>query len=174
MAGPQARNWVFTLNNPDGLLDLELLSEQFGITYVIYSEEVGENGNHHFQGYVQLNRSRKRAYLQKALPGAHFEPQRAKNSDDARNYCAKVDDPTYISGPYEYGTYRKTGARTDLMAVKADLDSGVSESTIADNHFGAWVRYHKSFRAYVQLKAPKRTEIHSVIGKLVIYVSNLG
>jgi len=42
------------------------------------------------------------------------------------------------------------------MAVKRDLDQGVTRVQLADNHFAAFVRYHKSFDVYRRLKVEKR------------------
>ncbi len=155
-------NWCFTLNNPDTLLDLD----DPNIRYSIYSEEQGTT--YHFQGYIQLYNKQRLSWMQKLIPGAHFEVQRAKNNDDARNYCAKVGDDTFISGPYETGTYTKVGARTDLIAVKEDLDAGVPMLDIAERHFANWTRYHRSFTLYRTMKMNRRKEIHSVT---VIYGS---
>lgn len=160
----QARNWVFTLNNPTELLDFEGTA----VTYAIYSEEVGDNGNYHFQGYIQMERSTRLAAMKKLIPNAHFEAQRARDNNDARNYCKKVGDPTYIAGPYEYGIFRSQGARMDLLAVKEALDNGATDLEIAEEHFPAFIRYHKSFTVYRTLKEAPRKEIHSVI---VIYGS---
>ena len=122
-----------------------------------------------------MDRSRRLSYMRKILSRAHWEPQRAKNPEDARNYCAKVDDPTFVSGPYEHGTFRGQGARSDLTAVKEALDNGKSDVEIADSHFNLWVstiiiiiliiiqiRYHKSFTAYRLLKEAPRKEIKNV------------
>lgn len=75
----KARNWLFTLNNPEGLPDGdELLSS--GVTYAVFQEEVGENGTHHLQGYVELERNQALSYVTKlpGLEGAHFEQRRGK------------------------------------------------------------------------------------------------
>lgn len=162
----QARNWVFTIQKPTGLLDFDHWTCK-DVSYAIYSEEVGQTGNYHFQGYIQMIRSTRRNKMLELcngdFQGAHLEPQRATNSDDAKSYCAKVDDPTFISGPYEYGTYRHMGARMDLLKVKSDIDDGHTAEQIWEDHFGACVRYHKSFTVYTQMRAPKRDHIDSVI-----------
>jgi len=54
MAAPaNARFWLFTLNNPEGLLDFD--DFQGKVRYCIYSEEVGESGTSHFQGKSSLS-----------------------------------------------------------------------------------------------------------------------
>lgn len=161
-----ARNWVFTLNNPDALLDLDDIIKDWDVTYIIYSEEVGEIGTPHFQGYIQNKRSRALSWMKKIIPGAHFEAQLASSNEDARGYCYKPDDPTFIAGPYEAGKFRKKGERSDLAMVKKALDNGASDKQIADDHFGNWVRYNKAFSLYRQLSVPKRSTINDVV---VIY-----
>lgn len=48
------------------------------------------------------------------------------------------------------------GKRKDLEEVKTLLDSGASFSTIADEHFSAFIRYEKGFRSYKLLKSVRR------------------
>ena len=92
--------FVFTLNNPTGNLDETELRE-FGVSYAIWSEEIGDNGTHHFQGYIETT-TRKTIRSLKKIPGlerAHFE-RRMGTSDQAVAYASKINDPTFISGPY--------------------------------------------------------------------------
>jgi len=70
------RNWVFTLNNPDGLLtpDLDWVVDD-PVHFLAYQLEVGDSGTEHFQGYLELSRPCTMAVVA-ALPGlygAHFE-----------------------------------------------------------------------------------------------------
>lgn len=148
------------------MLDLEKIREKWPVTYIVYSEEVGESGTHHFQGYIQMKAPARRAKMVKIIKRAHFEPQQAHNNEDARGYCMKTTDPTFISGPYESGRFRTQGDRSDLMHIKHQLDSGASDKQIADDHFGSWCRYNKSFALYRQLAVPKRTTLNDVV---VIY-----
>lgn len=165
----QCPNWVFTRNVTEeefwsGEWALPDFSTNENVRYYIYSEEVGESGNYHFQGYVQLHKKQSLAWMKKNLDAkAHWEMQRAKENEDARSYCAKVDDPTFIAGPYEYGTFSKKGGRNDLLMVKKDLDAGATTLDVAEKHFSAWVRYHRSFTLYATLKAPKRITLERVI-----------
>lgn len=59
------------------------------------------------------------------------------------------------------------GKRNDLVEIKAKLDAGIDEQSLAEEHFGAWVRYNRSFREYKRLKTTPRdfkTEVEVVVG----------
>lgn len=150
-------NWVFTLNNPEELLDFSVMDN---IRYAIYSEEIGESGTYHFQGYIQLLIKKRISFLANLIPGAHLEEQRAKNNDDARNYCAKITDPTYIDGPYEFGSYQGQGARSDLLECKALIESGKTLNEVAQTHFTDVMKYRKNLQWYKDqqdFKKPRTT-----------------
>lgn len=158
----QSRYWVFTLNNPDDMLDFSTLKT---CAYAIYSEEVGAEGTYHFQGYIQFTRAARLGALKKFMPRGHFEIMRG-SIDQAVSYCRKTDDVSFIAGPYEYGTIIRQGQRSDLMACKDALDSGKKLDYLWDHQFSDMVRYHKAFEVYAQIKAPRRTEFHTCV---VIY-----
>lgn len=159
---PQNSNWVFTLNNPEELLDF---SDFPNIRYAIYSEEVGLEGTYHFQGYVELKKARALSAMRKLLPEAHWEVRRG-SAEQAIAYCSKISDTTFVDGPHEYGDRKSQGSRSDLIEIKSKLDSNVPETQIADEHFGSWIRYHKSFREYSFLKA---TGLRGIPEVLVLY-----
>lgn len=66
-------------------------------------------------------------------------------------YCKKEGDYFEIGEPLP-----SQGSRTDLAAVKRDLDEGKTDAQIAESHFSQWVRYHQSFSRYRALKHPDR------------------
>lgn len=160
---PKKRNayWVFTFNLSrytldefleGGLPDFELFADS--VQYAIYQLEIGEEGNVHYQGYVELKvgHSKTLKGMRKLLPGAHLEIRRGTQAE-AIAYCSKED--SRIEGPFTYGTPRPgQGSRSDLLAVKALLDLDTNDKQIADEHFGSWVRYHKSFDEYRALSKP--------------------
>ncbi len=77
-------------------------------------------------------------------------------------YCTKEDSRTPFtdehtdSGPWIYGIITNKGQRTDLTAVKEDIDSGVATVDLWEDHFPAMVRYHRSFSVYKRIKSTKR------------------
>lgn len=148
-----ARHYCFTANNPIGHIDWP----KTGVRYAIYSEEVGENGTPHFQGYVELNEPQRFTWLKK-IPGledAHFE-KRHGTREQARNYCMKKDDPTFIDGPYEFGKWESggQGSRNDIPEILSQIKSGSTMLEIAEEHSSAWVQYRNSFDAYARLVEP--------------------
>lgn len=146
-----ARHYCFTVNNPSGLIDFENPK----VRYAIYSEENGENGTNHFQGYLELNEPVRYTWIKKNIPGleeAHFE-KRHGTRDQARDYCRKIDDPTFIDGPYEYGEWDSggQGSRNDIPEILKDIREGKTMKEIAEEHSRAWVQYRNSFDAYAKL-----------------------
>jgi len=73
-----------------------------------------------------------------------------------------------VDGPWVHGIPRPGGgSRTDLEEIKAKLDAGTAETTIAEDHFSNWVRYHKSFHEYKRIKETVRnfkTEVFLRVG----------
>lgn len=153
MSTAQLSAYVFTINNPEGLLDFEGLPRT--VRYLIYSEEIGDSGTNHFQGYIEFTRTVRRRFVKKALgcPGAHVEPRRGTQLE-AIAYCHKSD--SHVDGPYIFGTPAVgQGTRTDLVRLKADLDSGMDMREIADRHFASFLRFDRSIQLYKSLKDPE-------------------
>lgn len=158
------RNICFTVNNPEELLDPELWD---GCTYCVYQQEVGEeNETPHFQGYAEFSGQKRLATLKK-MPGlerAHIEARKG-TGPQASNYCMKEEGR--LDGPYEWGEMKEQGKRSDLEAIRRELDENKPMKRIAEDHFSSWCRYHKSFRAYKQLKVQPRNwamELVFIIG----------
>jgi len=164
-----ARNYVFTVNfkshsHRDGrmtfqhvprLLDPELWPM---CKYCIYSLELGEDGTHHFQGYLELNGVHRFTAL-KNLPGlerAHFEPRRGTQADCIK-YCSKTHDPTHLEGPFIWGEPARQGQRSDLLDIQIKLDNKMPITEIAKDHFGSFIRYGKAFKEYKRITTVRRT-----------------
>lgn len=156
----QSKYWCFTLNNYNENEETAIAStftdpeEDPLLVYVVYGRETGENGTRHLQGYLELSK-RQRLTGVRRLPGlqrAHFEPRRGSASQ-AIAYCRKDGEVVTFGErvPIEQGR------RNDLQALKETLDSGVALSTVADEHFGSFLRYEKSIRSYSNLRRPSRT-----------------
>lgn len=158
-----ARSYCFTLNNPVDLPDLD----DPLIDYAVYSEEQGEEGVDHLQGYLKLTRPVRFTYLKNhwkfGLESAHFEKVRG-TPDQARNYCMPhkkladktAVDPTHIAGPYEFGTFRSQGARTDWEGLKTDILSGKPKSELIADHFRLALCYPRGLEQAIEaLRPPK-------------------
>lgn len=150
----QRKDWVFTINNPEALLDFDVPR----VAYAVYQMEIGDEGTPHFQGFLQLSQRQKMSWIKNNIPGferSHLEPIRG-TPDEARNYAMKAD--TRLEGPWEHGVFTPSqqGKRNDLIAVKSLLDKNATDIEVADAYFGQWCRYHKSFEKYRGLRQQPR------------------
>lgn len=136
------RNACFTLNNwedseREALINWNWKGKPY-YKYIVFGEEVGENGTPHLQGYVEFPNSRTLDVLKKFNPRIHWE-KRLGTASRASDYCKKgeqthqewvdfgVKGPTYGQNAkvFEAGTISKAGHRTDLE----DLAHGLQEGT---------------------------------------------
>jgi hypothetical protein len=152
----QGKYWCFTLNNytdaEEKAIEEYVAEEEPLVNYIIYGREVGDNGTPHLQGYLELRRKRRLSSVKK-LPGllrAHLERRRG-TATEAATYCRK--DGNVV----EYGAMAESnqGKRTDLDSIREKIANGSTDVEIANEHFGDWVRYRKSFNAYRQLTNKK-------------------
>lgn len=160
------RFWCFTLNNPDGLLDVTF--EQWignGLRYAIYQHEVGEQGTEHFQGYLELDRGQRLSYVQRFLPGAHFETRRG-TQQQAIDYCKKAEGR--LDGPWEHGEPTAgQGARADILSFKKAIDDGATDLELWDSHTTQFLRYARMIPQIRMMKQAKRTwktEVYLLFG----------
>lgn len=143
---------MFTLNNPESLLDLP---DDFPTAkYIVYSEEIGENSTLHLQGYVEFTRPKRLSGVRKLLDGAHWEPRRGTPAQ-AAEYCKKMDD-THVSGPYEWGTLPHQGERSDLLATQNAITQGVTIEELWDQYYAVMVKFNRGIERYHGMKRPKR------------------
>lgn len=148
--------WVFTMNNPT--TDIESI-EHAKIRYAIWQKETGESGTPHYQGYIQFKDKKRfneaRTIIQGIFQGAHLEIARG-TLEENQAYCSKLEGR--MAGPFNYGTAKTQGKRTDLEEVRGKIKARVPMKQIADEHFGSFVRYHKGFEIYQSMQMPERTE----------------
>lgn len=150
--------FCFTLNNYSAAEKEKILSlHPDQASYIVYGEEVGENGTPHLQGYVEFS-VKKRFSTAKTLLGQRCHLERRRGSAaEASQYCKKDGEYTELGD-----ISRGQGSRTDLIAVKSILDESKSLEKVADEHFGAYLRYERGFRSYLNMKAEKRRWVPEV------------
>ena len=156
MSPPRGKYWCFTLNNPTPD-EIESLStavrDQEDLLYLTYGRETGSEGTPHLQGYLELAAKLRLGGVRKlrGLGRGHFELRRG-TQEQAIAYCHKADQD-----PFEDGVRfsSKQGNRVDLESLKALIDSGATESELADAHFGSYIRYGRGIERYRQLRAPR-------------------
>lgn len=122
-----ARNWCFTLNNYDenDILSLqEFYNSQSdngpaSIRYLVFQQEVGEEGTPHLQGYISFKGQKSLSWLKKMVSDrAHFGMAKG-TTEQNRAYCTKDDTRKEGSTPIEMGVPPAgVGKRTDLSALR--------------------------------------------------------
>lgn len=140
----RVRNLCFTINNPTAEHRARIISyrENGTAVFVVYGNEVGDNGTPHLQGYIEFARQLRFSQARALLPGAHLEPRRGSQAQ-AIAYCKKDGD--FV----EDGVPRAQGARNDLREVKSIIqrNPGNWKPIVADEYFGQYVRYFQGFAA---------------------------
>lgn len=112
--------------------------------------EVGEStGTPHMQGFVSVVNRMRFGGLRSRLPPLQRAALLVSRGSDQQNrtYCTK-DSNVLL----EIGVPKPDGKRSDLLAIKELIDSGVSGMDIADQYFSKWVQYRRSFEAYRDLR----------------------
>lgn len=101
----------------------------WGATYLIYQEEIGESGTHHFQGYIEMPKSVRFTHF--GMHGAHFEKAHG-SAEECKKYCSKEE--TRVDGPYEFGTIsRGQGSRADIIALRDAVKVGKTKREIFED-----------------------------------------
>jgi len=123
-----------------------MIQESQDLKYMIFGNEVGESGTPHLQGLICWSTCKTMQAVKDAmdLQRLHLEPMMG-TFKQAEDYCKKDGD--WIN----YGTPLKQGARKDLEIIQEQIKDGVDEVQIAEEHFGKWVVYRRSFAAYRNL-----------------------
>lgn len=163
------RNCVFTWNNPEGLIDFN--NEE--MNYLVYQEEVGENGTYHFQGYCEFQRALTLLFAKNLLggPGVHLERRRGTQAE-AIAYCKKDDTRVPHTQPVEHGTPRSQGKRIDLEAFKDEVMAGKRKRDLLDDHVGIIARYPKFYDTLTMMNRPERSS--ELVVTLLIGDTGLG
>lgn len=118
LLGNAAKHWVFTWNSyPDNAQTLLQELTTRGTKVLCFSSEIGESGNKHIQGYIELYTKQRWSGL--GLPaGIHWEV--ARDHIRARDYAIKKDH-TFDSEANIFFTYGFRPSRTrDLQLITFD------------------------------------------------------
>jgi len=155
-----ARDWVFTINNPDSD-DWDLL-QAFPSKYLVFQVELGEEGTPHIQGFVQFEDKLRLTACKKLHKKAHWEKRRG-TPDEARDYCMKED--TRIDGPYEYGAISYDAVQKLHAVAKAIKDSGLDHAI--ERFPEAYIHYHRGMAAlsnhYTKPRDPAHPPVVTVL-----------
>lgn len=168
------RHFLFVINNPEPD-DYTAVSDMFNtgiIRYIIYAQEHFniKDKTPHLQGYLQFKEcSRTGLWIKNFLARAHIEWCKGSHAQN-RNYClglTKGKEPADPNDVTEFGTFKPDCQGQKFAAVKRKLDQGVTMGELAQDHFGLYCRYHKSFKRYKKDTIPRRrwkTEVIVLFG----------
>lgn len=146
----QSDIWFFTIQEPTG----DEIVDNPRIKYICYQHERGHQTEKlHAHFFVQF-KSRVRFSTVKKMWPKSAKVQAPVYPEACRKYCMKED--TRVDGPWEHGEwtppqkqYREgQGTRSDLLEVQEKLKEGASLKRIAEENFGAWCKYERSFKKY--------------------------
>ncbi len=141
------RNFIFVINNPDGQIFETIKTVGKGVAMQI---EKGREGTIHIQGYVEFGVNTTFAQARLALGGrAHVEKRRGTR-EGAIEYSLK--DDTRYGESYCNLSRVAQGKRTDILALKASIDEGMSMVDLWDNHFSSCLHYGRGVADYRLLK----------------------
>jgi hypothetical protein len=157
----RSRSIIYTAYNYGSFSDYaevfrRRFEEEDSIKFAVFQEErCPETNRLHVQGFVQFSVAwRLRRIQQLVGSGAHVEARKGK-IEDAVKYCSKQE--TRESDPVFLGEIPVSGRRNDLEEIRKEIDSGATELEIAEQFFGKWCIYRRSFEAYRQLRVGDRT-----------------
>ena len=92
----------------------------------------------------------------------HLEVMRG-SPRQAFEYCSKEDSRCPDVEPVLFGELPAgEGKRTDLDAVREMIVDGCALGTIADAHFGTFVRYHRGIQAYIALRPSRQRDFECI------------
>lgn len=137
-----------------------------------------ETGLHHFQGYLELDRAQRITYVKKfdGFEGAHLEPRRGSR-DEARAYAMKVDDPTYVEGPWEYGVWdtHEPGKRTDVKEMYDWIkENSATPYEVMDKFPELYCKYPRAIKDFCTAHMAKKQRTTKSKVTLIIGPPNVG
>jgi len=128
----KARHTAWTLNNwsPDELQRVRDYA-QTECRYMCWSQEVGEEGTPHLQGYTAWENPRSLAKFKNQISEKklHYEPYTNGTALQNRNYClGMVEKKGFTPNPSfeEVGELPAQGERTDWSSARTQLQTGHS------------------------------------------------
>ncbi|GAC77752.1 replication protein, partial [uncultured marine virus] len=144
------RNRAFCLTWNDGdttrAYKLNILNT-VACDYIIYQEEIGENGNHHFQGYVYFPNGKTLERVRAIFPGCNIEVAR-RSPKINKEYCSKLDTRAPGGAAAERGVLPDQGHRADLEEFVREIEAGKSDFEMMHLNASLWCRYRIALIAH--------------------------
>lgn len=161
----QYRHWCGTIHEGHlGKFDADLtweeiflrLTEQPGLKYASAQLEDAD-GTLHLQVYTEWKKSLRLSELRKRQ-AAHWEPRNGTRAA-ARKYTRKAE--SRVDGPWEFGEWRKDGARPKAESPKARalayISDGLSPQEIAEIDPTAFFTHHRAICELYKMLARQRS-----------------
>ncbi len=153
------RRYWFTWNNfPD---QYKTTLEQFykeNCDYLVFSEEVGNKGTKHVQGYLELKERKRTTWLTKKLKGIAFGYANGSAQENANYVAGMCNKKNMLFNPSftKWGSPRneQQGKRNELIAIKEAIEAGASKENILSNFMQAY-RCLKWIDALIAINAKK-------------------
>lgn len=143
--------YVFTVNNYSEA-DINAYKASIGtrgVSYILFGYEVAPTtGTPHLQGYLQCNHN-KTARLNDYFPCKKHTMAVGSYSHNY-NYCTKDKQFFEAGEPNVEHTGHKKGKRSDLDAVRDDINSGHTYDQICDRHFEEAAKFSRFIREQIQ------------------------
>jgi len=114
----RSRAFCFTVNNYDGIpteADWEDL-QRAGAIYLIFQEEIGEQGTIHLQGYIYFSQAKSLQQVIALIPGGHVLVAKGTAQQNT-TYCSKEEGR--LGGPYVYGAIPQQVRATSIASLRA-------------------------------------------------------
>lgn len=153
----RSRGWCLTVQSWDEdeqASVMSLFEEDHNCTYLIVGfEKAPRTGKEHMQCYVYYTNATSFKSIQKRLPGAHIEPQKAKKNVEAYYYC--MEDGDWV----EFGERPRQGHRSDLAVITADIcNKKKTMKDIAAKYPSQWCQYNRSLKLLSDMFVTYRTQ----------------
>lgn len=149
----RTRRWTWTLNNytPQDIQQLQNLGAC--CTYIIFGEEIGEQGTPHLQGYLETSTKKSLKQMKEFHQRVHWAPSMG-TAEQNKTYCSK--DGNNI---FESGTPMQQGKRSDLEEVVQAIRNGTTVTELFSSFPIQMIKHHRGIIALHQKISP---QIHQV------------
>lgn len=145
----RCRNWVLTQNLMQDDISQEEFKKQIEelthLRYGVFQLEQGENGNNHYQVYLEFTQGKRFEYIKERFPTAHIETRKGTRKQ-AREYCMKID--TQLSPPVEIGEWKEEqGKRTDLQDIYEKIKDGWTDAELLEEYPSQFILYQDKIKS---------------------------
>lgn len=162
----RAVRWCITLNNYTqqdiANFRASTTTPGAGIKYMVFQEEVGENGTAHLQAYCEFQRKAGMNKLKRTLGNRiHCEPARG-SSKQASDYCKKDDTRKEGTEPIEVGERNRSKAE-NLEEITDQIKDGKDIAEVAIDNSVLFVMHHRGLEELRDKTMKHRTDNPTVI-----------